>query len=57
MSIEIPEDYIPVVETQPVNPEDIDYGHYLLIDGVIVDRSYKEVDLFDEHTTNILADP
>lgn len=53
----LPDDYTPQVSTKPVDPSIEGSGYYLLIDDVIVDQSWKEVDLFDEHAKAILSEP
>lgn len=53
----MPPRYRPVITTREVNPDIEGSGWYLLIDGVIVDCSWKEIDLFDDDSEARLDDP
>jgi hypothetical protein len=52
-----PDNYGPTITTKPADIFIDGSGFFLLIDGIIVDQSWKESDLFDEHANAILADP
>jgi hypothetical protein len=53
----LPINYTPAITTKPADIFIDGSGFFLLVDDVIVDQSWKESDLFDEHANAILADP
>lgn len=53
----VPDTYKPIVTTRPADTTIDGSGYHLLIDNVIVDQSFHESDLFDDHSEAILDDP